>query len=77
MPQRLQDWLYSRQLPDFAHFHFIESRSFEPIAQNYWKVVHEPVGQQEVALFCQKKLEACLSVLVTISSCAGLEQYLT
>ena len=44
MPERLQEWLYGKQLPDFTHFHFIESKSFEPINQNYWKVVHEPVG---------------------------------
>lgn len=40
-------------------------------------MVHEPVGQNEISLFCQKKLDACLTILVTIASHANLEEYLT
>lgn len=77
MPERLQEWLHGKQLPEFSHFTFIDSGSFEPINKNYWKVVHEPVGRNEIALFCAKKLDSCLNVMVILANHANLEQYLT
>ena len=57
----------------FDKFLFFEADCFEPIHGDYWKVVHEPVGNTELSGFYFKKLDGCLSVLCIIAAEAGLE----
>jgi hypothetical protein len=43
--------LYNYQMTTFDNFLFYESKNFESVERDYFKIVFRPVNQEEIALF--------------------------
>lgn len=63
--------LYSYQMTSFEPFIFFESKNFESLDRDYFKVVFRPVSQEEIQLFYNgklKNLSKAIAILMEHSS---------
>jgi hypothetical protein len=65
--------LYSYQFTTFESFMFFESKNFESIERDYFKVVFRPVSPEELTTFYYGKLKNLGKAISTLMEAGGPE----
>lgn len=63
--------LYSYQITSFESFMFFESKNFESIENDYFKVVFRPVSPEEITAFYYGKLKNMFKAISTLMEAGG------
>ena len=61
-------WLYTYQIDSFEQFEFYDSKSFESINKDYYKIIYKPTTYEEIDSFYYKKMKNLTKVLAGLMS---------
>ena len=65
--------MYSYHLTSFESFLFFESKNFESIGGDYFKVVFRPVSPDEISTFYYGKMKNMAKAIATVIAAGGPE----
>jgi hypothetical protein len=69
--QSLPYLIYAQQITSFESFLFYESKNFETIEGDYYKVVFRPVSPEEILIFYQGKVRNMSKALTVMMASGG------